>query len=692
VGTCNYNLWDTWNVWVSTDLGQTWTVATPTSPAYTGTSSYAFGEEFSMGCNIPGYGGAQADYVNCIFSLNSLAGHDSVLIRWAFCADPAECTSDDPSLFGVIIDSIRVTDASRAVLLSNDGEADEFTSIAGFAYPPPSGLTWEWRAGTDPTQYHSATHCWHASEDTSLLQIITSPEVVLPTGYDLIRARYWVYCDMPDYDGDNDNSLDDLFDFWVHDVDSAVDRRIVYDWAKDFGNPPPDGNSALGWVLRSQAAHSGTGGYTLGDINLTAWAGRTVQIMFRQITDNNNDGGIGTGLWIDDVELWCSRAYQTDLATRNFNFSFPTTVGLTQSYNYQLYNAGLSNLGNQIRHRLRFYRPNGTQWFDSLIVTGATLTPGHDTTLYRNWTPAVTGSFRMWVYGTYLGDQDNTNDTTRTPLNVPLNSDSNLAVTVRPAGQYELAYHTREVSNAFLNPRYVRYTPQADGVPADSLSNGFDVTTVRVVWQYDEQIADSSATSWIEFWSDSLTDYPGHLLKRFEVEIDTAHTIGALSKVHWWTLDVSGTPELTGLHGNFWISLTPKDSINGSPAPLPMGKSVDPVVYDGHSFVIRLDSLGAFRPSPGRYLIQTTIVPNHTPGSVHNLVALRDGETNDVILNWGATTFATGYKVYRLTNVSYGYSQGTLLTPTPITATTYTDSGIIGTGTTKYYYLVIAVN
>ena len=691
-GGCTYNLWDTWNVWVSTNLGETWTVTTPTSPAYTGTSSYAFGKEFEMGCNIPGYGGTQASYVDCIFSLSGLAGQDSVLIRWAFCSDPAQCTSDDATLFGLIIDSIRVTDASRAVLLSNNGEADEFTSVAGFTRPPPSGITWEYLTGDDPMEYHSANHSWHAAVDTNLLQMITSPEIVLPTGYDLVRVRYWVYCDMPDYDGDNDGGLDDLFDFWIHDVDSATDRRIIYDWAKDFGNPPPDGNSALGWVRRSQAAHSGTGGYTLDDINLTAWAGRTVQIMFRHNTDDNDDGGVGQGLYIDDVELWCSRAYQIDMATRNFNFKFPTTVGLTQSYNYQLYNAGLTSIGNQLRHRIRFYRPNGTQWFDSSLVPGVTLLPGRDTTLYRNWTPAVSGSFRMWVYGTYTGDEDLTNDTTRTPVNVPLNADSNLAVTVRPAGQYELAYHLREMGNAFLNPRYVRYTPSADGVPSDSLANGFDVTTVRVVWQFDADIADSSATSWIEFWSDSLADHPGHLLKRFVTEIDTNETVGATTKVRWWTLDVSGTPELTGLHGNFWISVTSKDSINGGPDPLPMGKSVDPVVYDGHSFVVRLDSLNAFRPSPGRYLIQTTIKPNHTPGTVHNLVVRRDGETNDIILNWSATAFASGYKVYRLTNVSYGYSQGTLLTPTPISATTYTDSGIIGTATTKYYYLVIAAN
>lgn len=681
-----YDMWDGWNVWASTDLGATWSLLTPTSPAYTGNNSFAWGDIWGYGAGIGAYGGTNADYTDISFSLNALAGNGNVLLRWSFASDGGFSSLDDPSMFGVVIDSIRVTDASTT-LYSNDGTEDELISTTG--NPPASGTTWEYLAGS-ATEYHSATHAWHAPVDTSLLQTITSPSVVIPTGYDLVRARYWVYCDMPDTDGDNDDALDDFFDFWVNDVDSGTFRRIVYDWAKDFGNPAPDGNSALGWVLRSQAAHPGTGGYTLGDIVLTPWAGRTVKIMFRHRTDPNDDGGVGTGLYIDDVELWCTRAFAVDMASRDFNFNFPTTVGLTQSYNYTLYNAGLDLLGNQLRHRIRFYRPNGTQWFDSSIVTSGSLALGQDTVLYRNWTPQVTGSHRMWVYATYVGEQDRSNDTSRTPTNVPLNADSNLAVTVRQAGEYELAYHMRSMANAFLNPRYIRYTPLADGVPTDSAAI-FDITKVRIVWQFDATIADSSATSWIEFWSDSLPDYPGHLLKRFEVEIDTSETIGALGRVHWWTLDVSGTPELSGLSGNFWVSVTPKDSIAGGPAPLPMGRSVDPVVYDGHNFVVRLDSLNAFRPSPGRYLVQTTIVPSRMPGTVEDLVVIRDGVTNDVTLTWDATINATGYKVYRMTSPTQDYLTGTLLTPTPITATTYTDSGILSSAT-KNFYVVVAVH
>ncbi|RPH96017.1 hypothetical protein EHM69_02765, partial [candidate division KSB1 bacterium] len=95
-GGCLYNLWDSWNVWASTDNGATWAVIQPTAPAYTNTSSFSFGYEWEMGCNIPAYGGTQADYVTCTFNLNSLVGNSQVLIRWAFASDPGYNSADDP--------------------------------------------------------------------------------------------------------------------------------------------------------------------------------------------------------------------------------------------------------------------------------------------------------------------------------------------------------------------------------------------------------------------------------------------------------------------------------------------------------------------------------------------------------------------------------------------------------------------
>ena len=99
-----YNLWDAWNVWASTDLGATWAVRQPVAPAYTGTSAFSFGDEWNMGTGIPGYAGTDhADaYVQCTFDLTDLAGQANVLVRWAFCSDPAFSGADDSTYYGLI--------------------------------------------------------------------------------------------------------------------------------------------------------------------------------------------------------------------------------------------------------------------------------------------------------------------------------------------------------------------------------------------------------------------------------------------------------------------------------------------------------------------------------------------------------------------------------------------------------------
>lgn len=682
-----YDMWDAWNVWGSTNGGATWTVLTPTSPAYTGNSSYAFGEEWGMGTGIPGYGGMVSPdgYVPVSFSLASLVGSSNALVRWAFCSDPGYCTLEDSTLYGLIIDSIRVTDGALTIL-SNDGTLDDFVTEVG----PTADDVWFY----DTATAHSQTHCWSTQMPVyNATRGLYSYPITLPTGYNRLSMRFWVWCDLPDSDGDNNNSLEDYFQVMVSNNDGVTWQQVVYDYGYNNNEPAPGGNSLTGWVYRTQALTSG--GTLQPFISLSPWAGQTVRLAFRITTDNNDDGGVGTGLHVDDVEVVATRAFNNDLASRDIVVPFPTTVGLARSWQYTIYNAGLDNQGTVIRSQYWIFRPNGTQQTTASVnLLNTTLASEEDTFVTATWTPDAAGSYLLRARSNLLGDQDRTNDTTWSPTNVPLNSDSNLAVTVRPAGVYELGYHLRQMQNAFLNPRYIRYTPAADGVPSGT-ANAFDVTQIKIMWQYDPDLADTGATAWIEFWEDGVNpNLPGALINRIEVDIDTSETIGAAGRIHWWTLSLAGIPGMQNRSGNFWVSITPKDSIGGGMVPLILGKSVSPAAYDGHHYVVRLDTAGMpLNPSPGRYLVQTTIVPTAygAPDPVTNLTAYRDGLTNNVILNWSAPANAFGYKVYRLTTPTQNPQDGTLLTPLPIAATTYTDVGIIPTAT-RYFYAVIATN
>jgi hypothetical protein len=699
-----YDMWDGWNVWISTDAGATWDTlraTIPPSPPYTGESSYAFGSIWCMGPGISAWGDISHADAWYPFEFD-LSGYkqDNVMLRWTFCSDGGfSGCSDDPTFFGLLVDSIRVQDGPTTIF-SNDGTLDEMIPGGN----PIAGCTWVHTDSTyGPSTCGSALSpdsCWKARQAFNLNCAVTSYLTpVLPVGYTDLAVRYWVWCNMPDSDGDNDNSLEDLYE-WQASPDGVVWTRIGYDYGYDNGDPAPGGNSLTGWVYRKTGLLMP--GPTVQSLSLKPWEGQQVYLRCVVTNDCNNDGGVGYGVHIDDVEIHGIVSFNHDLSCSEVIVPFPTTVGLTRPFGYRIVNEGLTQEGNIIRSQYWVFRPDGSQQVTaSPVMTAVLLATAEDTvfTPYNSspwvmWTPDVTGSYLIRARSNLLTDQDRSNDTAWTPTNVPQNSDSTLAVMVRPAGEYELAYHTREKASAFLNPRYVRYTPAADSVPS-GVVNAFDITTIRVMWQYDELLPDTGALTWIEFWEAGTETAPGALINRIATRIDTNETVGAQNKAHWWTLNVAGIPGLQNRSGNFWVSLTAKDSIGGGPLPLPLGKSVDPVVYDGHHFVIRLDTVGTpLNPSPGRYLLQTTIKPAadpNPPALVSDLVIWRDDNTGDILLDWGPAAHATGYHVYRLTTPYQAYTTGTRLTSLPTTDTEYRDVGVVSAGA-KYFYVVVGVN
>jgi hypothetical protein len=81
----------------------------------------------------------------------------------------------------------------------------------------------------------------------------------------------------------------------------------------------------------------------------------------------------------------------------------------------------------------------------------------------------------------------------------------------------------------------------------------------------------------------------------------------------------------------------------------------------------------------------TITVAELQPAPVTNLVIF--SAPDHVHLTWDATANSTGYLVYRMTNAAQSYTNGTLLTPAPITETSFIDSTISDVN----FYQVIAV-
>ncbi|MDD2890263.1 MAG: T9SS type A sorting domain-containing protein [bacterium] len=273
-----YNGWDGCNVRISSDNGDTWTVLTNPTPAYNSTSMYSFGLAHGEGANIPGWGGSSNGWVDASFDISAYA-NDTVMISWVFASDPGLCTVDSVGLFGWQVDSINV-----ANVFTNDGE-----DTTGFSYGSGAHLIDDRWALTD-SFYHSPTHSYHCIQDSNTNHALLSPSISIPdTGQSFLS--YYVWCDMPDYDGSGGDTLEDYY--WI---DVSTDGGILWNgFAYDYAANGSDS----GWVKRDTGLIQGN----TKALDLSQYAGQTIRLRWVVFTDNNDDGGKGTGLYIDDINI-----------------------------------------------------------------------------------------------------------------------------------------------------------------------------------------------------------------------------------------------------------------------------------------------------------------------------------------------------------------------------------------------------
>jgi hypothetical protein len=150
------------------------------------------------------------------------------------------------------------------------------------------------------------------------------------------------------------------------------------------------------------------------------------------------------------------------------------------------------------------------------------------------------------------------------------------------------------------------------------------------------------------------------------------------------------------VHDNMAIAFCPNPLVELVPASgIVPAHSTQNVVARVHSCCLPFTAQGQFPivsndPDTDTLWVQASMeIPTLPPAPANDLVAYKDGD--GLRLWWSPTHLANGYLVYRMTNAQQDYTAGELLTPTPVTETTFLDTTALGLSARYFFYQVIAV-
>jgi hypothetical protein len=394
-----YNGWDGCNVWASIDGGNTWSVLSGT-PAYNVSSSFAFGDEFGMGTGVAAWGGTAAGWAPASISLASLVGQSDVRLRFVMCADPAFDHVDDPNMIGMQVDNIVVS--AGGTLWADDGVSNTGGAPTHNFYV--YGNSWA----------HTGAE-WVCANDPSLGCYVESPWISYAPPA-IIEVQQDIRLDLPDSDGNDDGFLEDYF-YIEYTADGTTWTTLTYDY---FGGTRPF--ISTGYVLYTNADVFN------GSLRFTRSAGSQVKLRYRMRTDGDNDGGQGTGLWVDNVNVTVETVPANDLAITKFWLPYPRNISVTQYPSAEISNEGAAQQVN-IRASWRIYNDstnvlvkaatpmnNTAATIDPLTKVRVTQTSSAPGTW--KWTPAIADAYRIQCYTTLSTDADRSNDTLDVVANI----------------------------------------------------------------------------------------------------------------------------------------------------------------------------------------------------------------------------------------------------------------------------------
>ena len=516
-----YDGWDGCNVWITTDGGSRWSVIQPVSPSYNCTSLYSFGEEWGMGANIPGWGGTSGGWVDAQFNLANYVGQSQVQLRFAFCSDPAYCTMDDPSLLSLFVDDVLIMDGATTILSNN---ADDTPVPSEFTFDE-GGSSGDWWIIDDQT-YASPTHCATCDIEFhyNLSNALESEWITIPEA-DNIYFTFYVWCDMLDWDGDNNNMLEDYYMVEVS-QDGIIWEYTTYGFY-DYGDDGRPGAASVGWedYIPGLPFNGNV------SMDLTPLAGQDIKFRWRVTTDDNDDGGIGTGLHIDDFNVWTSESLNNDVGVSAFQIPFPTSVSnVTVTGTVTLNNFGLQDQGSVPA----FARRDSSTLVP--LVPWSQIPAGGSVDKTVNWSLTTAGDYYWDAYTMLTGDENTSNDTLSAGY-----------VTVTPEGVFELGYDNRGYGIPDNGIYYWSYDPGNGAmVRFDLTEHEIPITPVAI--NSAQMLFYSVGGCVLHIFDEGTLTQPGAEIASIDVEVLFNEVYPA-----WKQVSLAGVPGFSNRTDPFWF-------------------------------------------------------------------------------------------------------------------------------------------
>ncbi|UCE19187.1 MAG: hypothetical protein JSV84_02245, partial [Gemmatimonadota bacterium] len=539
--------WDGWNVWVSTNGGASFDDFLIPVGGYNALWDTSRAYEFH-GIYYPGgisvFNDSSHGWVDVEFDLSDYVGQEIVL-RVAFVSDwcfstfflpgGTECpgAADQPDFYGVLIDNFSIDDPGLGNIFFDNGD-DQQNLI------PSNVIRGDYYSLTE-TNAHSPTHSFHIDADDVpdiSSNYLETPWLKLNGMFGWIT--FWVYCDMPDADGDDDNTLDDNYGVEITTdgilwTDMTTDYMRFDEFAADTteeGNP----RNPFWAQMNEDTIYNGT-------LDLARYAGSdSIKIRIFPQTDGNDDGGNGSGLFIDDFLLEARGAPAQDAGVQRIDIPFPNTADYTTQIDLLLWNFGLEDI-----NAFFFYQVEDTTWtvmggdsIHTVIIAPTTafqgiLLAGQQQVFSFDWTPAEEGVYRVLAYQ-FLPDDWPPNDSLQSAW-----------VYVSPPNQGILMdhhYRTRWIGNWGIGEGpAMRFVPP-DDIPTFNL--------VEAAFQFPSGIG----TVRLHVMAAGTDTTPGpDLIDPIEMHVpeDALPEIeNAWNGEDWYGLDLSGYEELRCMSGVFW--------------------------------------------------------------------------------------------------------------------------------------------